>query len=381
MKNYFLSIGCILILMSTVSAEPNSFWIYNQNYSGYCFGINAEKITNDDYREIIIASPIWSGGSIYYHNNGSGGFSVPYTEFSSDGCMYEIKLGQLLPLSPRKELALCGYGYGSGVQIYKHINYSLCLHQTLYLQNVFFRWCDWGRFDNNIYEDLVCSGCNNNAYIFKNISGNLTSQPYLTVNVGGILTLVKLEELDNIYEDGFDDLLCVIDHQIKIFHNEGESFTEVQTITVGANQAHPIIDFEVGDLDGDGYNDLICGIGLYIKVYENLGDGTFDDLPGHYQNFYYPHNQIALGELNYDGHPDLAIINDWEAKIFECTGSVSFETVCGWQGNDFADDQVCLEFADLHGRGAQSLITSYLNDDPEYSQWTYYCFVPLLTII
>jgi hypothetical protein len=114
-----------------------------------------------------------------------------------------------------------------------------------------------------------------------------------------------------------------------------------------------------GDFNRDGHADLISTnsalefeFGSQISVYLGHGDGTFTMLPTFYGG--YKPTTFAVGDLNGDGVPDLAISNygDPSIAIFVGTGNGTFLAGPVFPGVW----AMSLAIADLDGDGAPDLI-------------------------
>jgi len=367
--------------------------------------INAEKITADNFRDICIYSHD-DGNLMYITNDGSGGFPAPpYVVFGSNGGI-EADFGELNPYNLHKEIAVASYYYWSthyGVKIYQvNINNALVLFQTIDIDpDIDFLHCDWGRVNGDNYDDLICAGNNggSNIYGFINDDGMLpTTQESFVVDVFFYNNIIKLVELDNTFDNPveFDEIVCGSNngggspYTIEIFKNINGAFYLTQTINIDDNNGSDY-DIELGDIDGDGDNDLVCCFGSNLYIFSNIGwnnigDRYFDDDAGDYQiidNWPFQNKvKIALGEFNYDGYPDLAVGPQYYPyiEILESNGDGTFNEVPSWIGAypipywDY-NEVYHMEFADLHGKGGQSLIVSgnslYLSTPLYYFTWYY----------
>jgi hypothetical protein len=379
-KNLILKIMALIVLVVSANylpsfSLPNSWRTYQTYYQSYGVGLSVEKINSDNYRDIIVCSPYDDGHGIYYLNNGSGGFLLPYTNFAYDGCMRQAKLGQLNPNLPiydplRKEYALCNFD--GRVDVYRQEIYGLFPNQYIYPPGIsFFRWLDWGKAYGSNYEDLACRNYSDNyVYIYRNNSGLLETTPS-TIDVGNSSadnSYIELVELDNIYDQFqiYDDLVCIVNYDIKVFHNNSGSFSLSQTISVLGPKY-----FKLGDLDNDGYNDLVTATATNVKVYKNLHNGTFDDNTGNFQIISGRGLIVALGELNYDGNLDLVTYCPSDNYLYGHLGlgNGTFDTDWYWRG-DYIEYSLgtapSLILADIHGKGGQSIFLGKM------AFWWYY---------
>jgi hypothetical protein len=132
----------------------------------------------------------------------------------------------------------------------------------------------------------------------------------------------------------------------------------------------------IADLDGDGKNDVVLTTtDAHAGVYMNRGDGTLgpeieyvvgkDGVSG-------ARTSVAVGDLNGDGLPDLAIASNVEPTVGVLlnTGAGAFAPVVPVVDGDLATHYgySYLAIADLDGDGRNDLVTSgYDGDQPGVS--------------
>jgi len=114
---------------------------------------------------------------------------------------------------------------------------------------------------------------------------------------------------------------------------------------------------QVADMNGDGVQDLVAPNGLGITVSLGNGDGTFRTLgspqPGSSAAF-------AIGDLNGDGWPDVAVINSFAGvNIFLGNGDGTFQAgvsypagVLPWQ----------IAFGDFNNDGKLDIVVTNINN-------------------
>ena len=372
-QNCFSLIALVLALVftSTVYSQhlPTTYDIYPNG--SYGFGIDAERVSDDDLIDIVCFTQSGYGMCMFNNSFYPGQF---YNGFSIEGTgSLEIKFGQLLPASPRKELAVANNGT-STIKTYIHSNYQLALNQTINV-NQRAESMAWGRINDDDYEDLVCYHYTlwQTVYVYMNSNGTLSTNP-TTINIGTNVGKVELVELDDYYNgDKLEELVTIGSNCVKIYKNNNGSYTLAQTITNGAD------DLAFGHFNRDNYLDMVTRSANYACFYINEGDGTFDDSQGNYQVVDVSgglDHKIALGEYNYDGYADFAIANYPNTMyIYVCNGDGTFNTTPAWTGTpppcSFPHD---FFFADLGNKGAMSLVCSgeaWTTPPPEYKMWIF----------
>lgn len=163
-----------------------------------------------------------------------------------------------------------------------------------------------------------------------------------------------------------------------MYDNNNSIFSLAQTIEA-ADEGQFVWDFDLGLLNGDNYADFAVlvsdeGSGeTILKCFANDQQGLFS--PNSYftldlhqsPNWLVPAaNQIAVGEYNYDGLPEIAVVGENRTVIFE-NQSDTFNADPIWESDyyfSFLGEHYELKFADLHGFGGMSLIVA-----GGYSDW------------
>ncbi len=223
---------------------------------------------------------------------------------------------------------------------------------------------DWGDFDNDGDLDLVVTGESANGpvtRIYKNISGGFT-----TIDTLELFPLkASSAQWAHLNRDGFLDLVLIGENAAgtaftKIYLNNGAGGLVPQTLSL-ANLTDG--DIAIADFDQDGFNDLVLtgsvssssGAGSTV-AYRNQGNGNFTlvIVPG-LANL--RRSTLAVGDMNSDGFPDLAIsgVNNggtYQGFVFKNLGGSTWsapQSILGVADGDMA-------FADCNNDGYPDLV-------------------------
>ena len=181
-----------------------------------------------------------------------------------------------------------------------------------------------GRPDLVVGNACPLSGsCNNGVVSVLVGNGNGTFQAPVTYDSGGyIATSVAIADVNG---DGYPDLIAAnfSDYSVSkngvvsvLLGNGDGTFQAAVSYSSGGYEAESVA---VADVNGDGHMDLavancaqkdtIClnGIGV-VGVLLGNGDGTFQ-APVKFSSGDYESFSVAIGDLNGDGRPDLAVAN------------------------------------------------------------------------
>ncbi len=177
--------------------------------------------------------------------------------------------------------------------------------------------------------------------------------------------------LGDVNGDGNPDLVVAnSDGSVSVLLGNGDSTFQaaVNYDTAGSELASTAI----GDVNGDGYPDLVvanacqgkgCDNGT-VSVLMGNGDGTFQPAE-EYSTGGFRANSIAIGDVNGDGRPDLAVVNQC-ASIANCSfGSVgvllgngdgTFQPVVAYGSGGYDADSVVI--GDVNGDGNPDLVAA-----------------------
>jgi hypothetical protein len=141
--------------------------------------------------------------------------------------------------------------------------------------------------------------------------------PHIDYGTLGILSSVAIADLDN---DGNPDLVAGGGYGLTLLYGDGNGGVPTrQDITAVASGISSVA---VEDLNGDGNLDIVTTNGnaivLGVSVWLGNGNRTFgaraDYLTGG------PATSVAIGDLNGDGHPDLAVASSATGKVYVMLG-------------------------------------------------------------
>jgi alpha-tubulin suppressor-like RCC1 family protein/6-phosphogluconolactonase (cycloisomerase 2 family) len=216
---------------------------------------------------------------------------------------------------------------------------------------------------------LVTNQSSNNISIFRNTSsgiGNISFDTKIDIATGSNPNGITISDLDG---DGKPDLavICSISNILSIFRNTSNG---IGTISFDSSIDFPLSSSAVsitnGDMDGDGKPDLAVVIGAVsykLSVFRNSSTGagmiSFDPKVDFNTNTSIPFF-IAIGDLDGDGKPELAISNSTSASVFRNTstgaGNISYAPKIDFA--TAASGGRSLAIGDLDGDGKPDLVVS-----------------------
>jgi hypothetical protein len=146
--------------------------------------------------------------------------------------------------------------------------------------------------------------------------------------------------------DGKLDLVVALfDFRVGVLLGQGDgSFAPPVTYCVFNADADSVQSMAVGDLNGDGYPDLAVSTHTTLSVLIGRGDGSFAPRVDYHLGG--PAMSMAIGDLNADGKPDVAL----GGAVFFGLGDVSPAVTYARAG--FAT------VADLNGDGRLDVVTT-----------------------
>jgi hypothetical protein len=235
--------------------------------------------------------------------------------------------------------------------------------------------------DDDGKSDLIVSGFNSLS-IRRNISlhGTLDSVSFSSPIKLATMQFPSSLTIDDLNCDGKPDIIIANGSSVAIFFNESlngslSSFSRVD-FDLGVNDFGHINSFAVGDLDGDGRPDLAIARmkGLtFSEVVILRNNNTFNnalifDLPGVPISVSFPElaDAIAIGDLDNDLKPDLAVMGNGVVSIFKnraTKGSIvsaSFVKKVTLVGVDNSFHPYVV-IGDLDSNGKQDLVVSGFN--------------------
>ncbi len=194
---------------------------------------------------------------------------------------------------------------------------------------------------------------NGSADPFSGVSGsNISSDAQYTQSI-------VLGDLDG---DGDLDLAAGNDGRNRLYLNNGTSdpFTGVTGLDISSDM-HRTEFLALGDIDGDGDPDLVAGNDNRNRLYLNNGTADpFDGVTGSdISSDEDPTSQVALGDVDGDGDPDLVAGNDSTINRLYLNNGTSnpFSGVTGSDISSDAQNTRGTALADVDGDGDLDLVT------------------------
>ncbi len=215
---------------------------------------------------------------------------------------------------------------------------------------------------------LVINQSSNNISIFRNTSsgiGNISFDTKIDIATNSNPWGITISDLDG---DGKPDLAVIcsfISSNLSIFRNTSNG---IGTISFDSSIDFPLSgsarSITNGDMDGDGKPDLsvLIGASSYkVSIFRNSSTGagmiSFDptvDFSTSTSNPYF----IAIGDLDGDGKPELAIANSFSASVFRNTstgaGNISYAPKIDFATGASGGRSIAI--GDLDGDGKPDLV-------------------------
>jgi hypothetical protein len=225
-----------------------------------------------------------------------------------------------------------------------------------------------------------CSDSRNQCYLSSVDvlvgNGDGTFQPAVSYSTGLYIASIAIGDVNG---DGYPDVVATGEgapySQVAVLLNNGEgTFQTPVTYDSGGTSPSSIA---IGDINADGKPDLVasnwcltgepCHSGIDVLL--GNGDGTFQ-APVGYRTGGWRDNSVAIGDLNGDGIPDLAV-GDW-LRCDTCSKSKSDITVLVGNGDGTFQSPVhfspgaqsnstWVAIGDVNGDGRPDLVTTYGN--------------------
>jgi FG-GAP-like repeat/IPT/TIG domain/Secretion system C-terminal sorting domain/FG-GAP repeat len=166
---------------------------------------------------------------------------------------------------------------------------------------------------------VVINSGSNSISVFRNTStiGNISFAPKVDFPCGPYPLKASIADLD---QDGKPDLAVInrYGNSVSLFKNTCTPGIISFAAKVDYSTNSRPIAISIGDLDGDGNNDLVITNAdtLHsVSIFRNMGGATLSFAPRQDLDAgAYPLN-VAIADLNGDGKPDLAVPNVYDGKV------------------------------------------------------------------
>lgn len=187
-----------------------------------------------------------------------------------------------------------------------------------------------GDFDGDTKPDLVAVGTSVSVFRNTGAPGNISFGPKLDFSAGSEPSFVKAADFDN---DGLVDIVVAnyVSNTVSVFRNISSgngniAFAPKQDYATGANPNH----VATGDINGDNLADIVVSNGDFgsttISILKNVsnGQGNIGFAPKTDLTCTSFPTSVAIGDLDMDGRPDLAVTgrNYNVVSVFRNTGTV-----------------------------------------------------------
>ncbi len=349
--------------------EPDGF-----TYNMYPEIIALDDINGDGFLDVALGASSYSPPPFDYYgvhdhefwNDGSGGFN-DYVVWYSYGMVSEPVHDNDYDFGDMNNDGKRDLAIARSFRVEVHLNEGNQLSSSsAWMDTLSTRYggVAWGKVNNDGWDDLAVSRYEGVAVYFNDQEGNLHQSPDWTTSYKGDIDWGKLGYFN---DDDYPELAIGYGNDILIFANDNGNLSSSPTQIISTGEEVSSIIW--WDMDGDGYQDIVIGTSSYegrAKLFLNNQEGLINSSPVWTSDpdFSWSPCRIAIGDVNLDGRPDLALTDrngDYFHIYFNSGDGSVLKPEPGWwtsfgcMGTHIGN----IELGDIDNTGRFSLLASY----------------------